>query len=176
MYSNLNILFLGFVSGYEAVGIFSIAHKIFEAIMKIIGLGNTVLFPHLSTIPKSHLKSIMQRILKYYLIVLIIIASMVFVSAKYIIFTLFGEYPQAVVLLKLLCIVLVFSPFGGLFTNYFILTNQHKLILRITFYTMVFNVCFMWLIYVYGAIGLGVLLILTQLFQAMLNYRYYAFV
>jgi PST family polysaccharide transporter len=172
LYSNLNILLLGFFAGYGAVGVYSLADKIFGAIIKTIGVINIVLFPKLSLLSnnKPQLLKRFRQLIKYHIFGLFIIGTMLFLLANFIISLLFGEgHTISVVILKIMSLILLFRPFGQIFTNYLVINKKNKLISKITLQTMLFNIVIaLPLIFIYQEIGLAFAVLLVQIFQVYL--------
>ena len=176
LYSNFNQLLLGFFAGYTSVGIYSLAEKIFGAIMKIIGVTNVVLYPALAKISNNKELLIIKfkQLIKYYSIILIIVSVILIISANFIIKLLFGEgHNTAVFILQILAIVLLFRPFGQLFTNYLIINKRNYIISKITFQSMLFNMLLAFpLIYFYKEIGLVFTILFVQIFQVFINIKH----
>ena len=176
LYSNFNQFLLGFLSGYTSVGIYALAEKIFGAIMKVIGIGNVVLYPALAKLSnnKELLLIKIKHLIKYYSIALIIISTMLIILANFIIKLLFGEgHEMSVFILQILAVVLLFRPFGQLFTNYLIINKRNSIISKITFQTMLFNMLLVFpLIYFYKEIGLVFTVLFVQIFQIFINVKH----
>jgi len=176
LYSNFNQLLLGFFAGYTSVGIYSLADKIFGAVLKVIGVVNVVLYPALAKISSNRelLKVKFKHLIKYYSMALVIIASILIMLSSLIIRLLFGEgHSRSIFILQILAIVLLFRPFGQLFTNYLIINKKNKIISKITFQTMLFNIIFaLPLIYFYKEIGLAFTILLVQVYQVFLNIKH----
>jgi PST family polysaccharide transporter len=176
LYSNLNILLLGFFAGYGAVGVYSLADKIFGAILKTIGVLNIVLFPKLSLLSnnKSKLIKRFRQLIKYHIIGLSIIGIILFLSADLIISLLFGEgHTTSIVILKIMSLILLFRPFGQIFTNYLVINKKNKIISKITIQTMLFNILLVIpMLYYFHEIGLVITVLIVQIFQVYLNTRY----
>lgn len=176
LYSNFNQLLLGFFAGYTSVGIYSLAEKIFGAIMKIIGVANVVLYPALAKISNNKELLIVKfkQLIKYYSIALVIISTILIISASFIIKLLFGEgHDTSIFILQVLAIVLLFRPFGQLFTNYLVINKRNNIISKITFQSMLFNMLLAFpLIYLYEEMGLVFTILFVQIFQIFINIKH----
>jgi len=173
LYSNFNMVLLGFMAGYTSVGIYSLAEKIFGAIVKTVSVVNVVLFPNFASISsnKSLLVQKVKKVSKYYLIILSIISLFLMSLSEFIIRLLFGDgHENSILILQILSLVLLFRPFGQLFVNYLILKNQSKVVSKITIYTMVFNMILIFpMLYYLNEIGLALTVLLVQIFQVIFN-------
>ena len=176
LYSNFNMILLGFMAGYTSVGIYSLAEKIFGAIVKTVGIINVVLFPNFASISsnKSLLVQKVKQVSKYYLIILSIISLLLMSLSEFIIKLLFGDgHENSVLILQILSLVLLFRPFGQLFTNYLVIKKMNKIVSKITFKTMLFNIILVVpLIYFYHETGLVITVLIAQVYQLFLNLKY----
>jgi len=175
LYSKFNILLLGIMSGYQSVGIYSLAEKVFGAVMKVIGILNVVFFPHLSAIKnKLKLREEIQKLIIKYLIIVLPISFSLFIISTFLITLLFGENNQnSIFILKIMSFILIFAPFGQLFTNYLIIKKQNQIVTKITLLTMFFNMIIVFpMIYFFNEIGLGISVLIVQIFQVILNIYY----
>ena len=175
LYSKFNILLLGIMSGYQSVGIYSLAEKVFGAVMKVIGILNVVFFPHLSAIKnKLKLREEIQKLIIKYLIIVLPISFSLFIISTFLITLLFGENNQnSIFILKIMSFILIFAPFGQLFTNYLIIKKQNQIVTKITLLTMFFNMIIVFpMIYFFNEIGLAISILIVQIFQVILNVYY----
>ncbi len=176
LYSNFNQLLLGFFAGYTSVGVYSLAEKIFGAIMKVIGIANVVMYPVLAKISnnKELLEIKFKKLIKYYSVSLIIISSILVILASFIIRLLFGEgHETSIFILQILAIVLLFRPFGQLFTNYLVINKKNNIVSKITFQIMIFNMFLaLPLIYFFNETGLAFTILFVQIFQVCIMLKY----
>jgi PST family polysaccharide transporter len=176
LYTTSNSLILGFMVGYESVGIYSLAERIYSAITKVIIIVNQVLYPYLARF--SHdMKSLiykMRYILKYYILFLSIISMSLFFTSEIIIELLFGyNHQSSILVLKILSITLLFRPYGALFTQFMIIKSRQKDVSRVTFLTMIFNFITVFpMIYLYKELGLAISLILVAIYHLYINLQH----
>lgn len=173
LYTTTNTVILGFMTNYTIVGIYSLAYTVTGAITKIIKIFNQVVYPHLAKIStdKNLLIRKASKFLNFYIIVLLIASSSIFIFAEDIIYLLFGEGKESsIFVLKLLALSILFEPLGGFFTPYLIIKNEKKLVAKITFKTMIFNFIVVFpLIFFFQAIGMAITKIIVEAYQVYLN-------
>ena len=176
MYTVTNNILLGFLVGYSAVGIYSIAGTIYGAFLNIIYTYNTVVYPYLSKYLKEKKVFILQtrKLLFFYILILTFSSIFLFFSSNFIIELLFGAGNEKTIeVLQTLALVLIISPLGGYLTHYLALKSEYKVIRKITFRTMIVNFIFVYpMITLYEANGVAYLMIIVALFQVSQNIKY----
>jgi len=174
--TNLNILLLGSISGYTAVGVYSIADKLFGAISNILRIVNTVSFPYLAKLKLNRIELIIKT--RYMIIFSTILSSIVglllFLFSENILLLVFNiTNENSILVLKLLSIVLFLRPLVELSGQFVIIKNQTQVIQNITFKSMIFNIIFVIpMIYFYDSIGLAITIIIVAIFQLFLYFDY----
>jgi len=176
LYTTFNSLILGLLIGYEAVGIYSLAERIYSAVIKVITIVNQVLYPYLAKFSTDikHLIYKMRYLLKYYIIFLFFISISMYLNSEFIISLLFGDnHSESILILKILSITIFFKPYGAFFTQYMVITSKEKLVSRVTFLTMVTNfILVLPMIYLYHEVGLAITIVLVSIYHVYINLKY----
>jgi len=77
-------------------------------------------------------------------------------------------------LLQIMSVILIVSPFGGLYSNSFVTQQQSVYVTKSTFWTLLVNVIFVGtLVPLYGVYGLAVAMVIVQGFHFYLNNYYF---
>lgn len=173
LYTTTNILLLGGVGSYTIVGLYSLADKIYGVVVKILHIFNQVIYPHLSQY-HCDINCLIQKtkkLLYFYVAILCIVASLLFLLSPLIIDLMYGVgNDKAVSILQILSLSIVAAPLGGFFTQYLIIRSKKKEVLRITFKTMLLNFIYVIpLIVFFDAVGLAIAVVLTGFTQVLLN-------
>jgi len=176
LYSTANIMLLGFLADYTFVGMLSIATTISVAVTTIVSLISTITYPYLAKFvdTKNILIQKARRLLKLYSVASVAAGLLTFTVASTLIPLMYGTGKEySILLLQILAVVVVLQPFGTFFTNFLVLKDETKTISKITFYTMIVNaILIVPAILYYQALGLVVVMIVTQLFQVGMNIKY----
>lgn len=173
LYTTSNILLLGVLGGYTIVGLYSLADKIYGAIVKILRIFNQVIYPYLSQY-HNNINCLIQKtkkLLYFYVAILGIVASLLFFLSPLIIELMYGVgNDKAVSILQILSLSIVATPLGGFFTQYLIIRSKKKEVLSITFKTMLLNFIYVIpLILFFDAVGLAIAVVLTGFTKVLLN-------
>lgn len=176
LYGNSNMLILAGLASYSAVGIYSIAFTISQAITKIIKIYAVVTFPFMAKFAENKEKLVKQArlLLRIYVIILAMVGLVTYLTAGFIIDFIFGAGNEgSIVILQILAISIAISPLGGFFTPYLVIKNQTKDVSKITFYTAIANfIMVVPLIYYYDAIGMALSLLFTSIYMLFMNVKY----
>ena len=176
LYSNSNILILGLIIDYRAVGIYALADKIFRAIVQILRMFNQVIYPHLAKYESDRelLISKTRKFLKLFIVSLMICSILLFILSDFFITLVYGSGNEtSSIVLAILSLSMVFLPLGGFFTQYLIISSRERDVAKITFITMVMNFIYVLpLIYFYSVIGLAISIVLISFTQVYLNSKY----
>lgn len=129
IYINSDITMLGFMVNDAAVGIYNIATKIYMVIKHIINAIVTVTLPRLSAYVENEDKrpyhNLLERVFESIITVLFPAITGLLILSKPIILLLSDiEYIQAVKVLQILSISLIFAVFGGFFTICILVPNR----------------------------------------------------
>jgi len=167
--TNLNILLLGSISGYTAVGVYSIADKLFGAVMNIVGIANIVIYPYLAKL-SNNTKILLDKIrylIALYILFGLLLSSIFFFFSSDIIWIIFKQNNMdSIIVLKILAIVMFIRPFSQLLIHYLVIKKNTKKIQIITLKTMIINFILIFpFLYYYNAIGLAIVIVCVQIFQ-----------
>lgn len=169
MYTNANIIILGFYTGNTEVGVYAAVEKIIRAVQSLMSPISQALFPHISkdfaeiSINKAIRK--IYKISKYYLIILIIISIALILVLPFVRNLLDIDQEGFI---KVFYMMLPIVTIGSL--NYLmgvvglVNLNKDKLFSRATFIGGIFNVilCFVF-VKMYGALGVAFSLTIAEL-------------
>lgn len=176
LYSTANIMLLGFFADYKVVGILAIATTISVAIATIVSIVSNITFPYLArfTENKDVLIHKARTILKYYSSASLVAGFLTFLVASTLIPLMYGEgKEESVFLLQILAIVVALEPLGSFFTSFLVLKDQSNIVAKVTFYTMLVNAILIFPAIIYfEALGLVIVMVITQLFQVAMNVKY----
>ncbi len=172
-YRTINIILLGLLTNYTAVGIYSLAEGLFMAYNSIIKSYTTVVYPHLAKYLDQPIRFYSQarKLFSFYVIILSLSSLILFVSSSTIIDFLYGEgHNESIEILKIFSIALLVEPLGGFFTAYLSLKSKYRVIRSITFKTMILNLLLVVpMIHIFQAKGVVYLFLLLSLIQVYLN-------
>ena len=175
-YTTLNTVLLGFLTNYTTVGIYTLAEALFNAYTSIIKSYTHVIYPHLARYTQETQKLLLQvrKFFILYLFILIIASLFLFTISSFIITLLYGKgHDESILILQILSIALLFSPFGGFFTAYLSIKSDYKTIRNITFKTMIINlIAVLPMIFIFEAKGIAYLFLLVSVVQIYLNLSY----
>jgi len=120
IYTNLDKVMLGFLSGDEAVGYYTSANKMIKAIIILVTSLGTVLLPRISYYIKNNeiaeVNKLINKSLNFILLMAIPAATGVFMLAESIIFIFAGgDYIEAITTIKILSPVIIVIAIGNLF-------------------------------------------------------------
>jgi PST family polysaccharide transporter len=176
MYTTTNSVLLGFLGGYTAVGIYTIAETIYGAFLQVIYTYNTVTYPYLSRFIHEKKKFILeaQKFLLYYILILMLSSLLIYLCSDFMINLVFGMgHEKSIEVLYILSLVILISPIGGFLTHYLILKSRYKIVRRITLHTMIVNFILVYpLIITYQEKGIAYLMLIVSIFMAFQNIKY----
>jgi len=176
LYTQSNIILLGTISDYVVVGIYSLATTILGAFIQVVSQFNKVIYPRLAQYADQSIKLQIEskKFLKFYIIALIIISVGIFIFSNILITLLFGSgHEQSIEILKILSVTLILSSLGGFYTRYMIIVSKQKIVLNITFKTMLVNfVLVVPFIIFFQGIGLAIAIVLVESYQVYQNVKY----
>jgi len=120
IYTNLDKVMLGILSGDEAVGYYTSANKMIKSIIVLVTSLGTVLLPRISYYIKNNqieeVNRLINKSLNFILLMAIPAAIGVFMLAKSIIIIFAGgEYMEAITTIKILSPVIIVIAIGNLF-------------------------------------------------------------
>ena len=178
LYTSSNIFVLGVFTNHIVVGYFAIAYKIISALATLGDILNRVFFPYLSKKweeSKVSYYNLFSKISKNIFLAMLFMSVIVFWWSPEIITLLSGEEIKITTeLLQIMSLILILSPFGGLYSNSFV-TQQHSVyVTKSTFWTLLVNLILVGiLVPIYGVYGLAVAMVIVQVFHFYLNNLYF---
>jgi len=178
LYTSSNIFVLGVFTNHIVVGYFAIAYKIISALATLGDILNRVFFPYLSKKweeSKVSYYNLFSKISKNIFLAMLFMSVIVFWWSPEIITLLSGEEIKITTeLLQIMSLILILSPFGGLYSNSFV-TQQHSVyVTKSTFWTLLVNLILVGiLVPIYGVYGLAVAMVMVQVFHFYLNNLYF---
>jgi len=160
LYSSFNILILGLLSGYAAVGMYSVAAKVIEAISMIFIPANNALFPYLSRLWKEGsdgFYGFVRNLRNLFLITGSLMAVPVFILAGPITTLVNGKSEQVIITtLRILVLKLPFIALGPLYTSILINQNRNEDYLWVVKNTLIYSIILTTAgIYLFGITGLA---------------------
>ncbi len=159
IYTNTNILLLGFFTNIVVVGYYSIAEKIVVAIGGIFEPANQTLYPYLAKIYNEDFHKFVFLIKKIAINFLLFGICLLILSAYFryeILYIVTGQYNLEVLqLLNIFLIRILLFPFGPLFSNALIIMQKNSEFMKVMNYTVLVDLILVPpSIYFYGAVGL----------------------
>lgn len=161
LYTNSNIVILGLFTSPVIVGYFTIADKIVSAISGLFIPLNQAIYPFLSkqySISKIKFFDIFLKLQKYLFLVSLILLLIFFGLKEPIIKFVTNEINLTVLLLiSIMSLRIVSSPFSNLFSNVLIIAGRKAQYLKVMKLTVYANIILVFPgIYIYESIGLAV--------------------
>ncbi len=178
LYTSSNIFVLGLFTNHVVVGYYAIAYKIISALNSLGDILNRTFFPYLSKKWEESKESyyrLFAKMSKKIFLFMLMLTAIVLGFASEVIRLLSGEEIKiASDLLQIMSVILIVSPFGGLYSNSFVTQQQSVYVTRSTFWTLLVNVIFVGiLVPLYGVYGLAVAMVIVQGFHFYLNNYYF---
>ena len=141
--ADINITLLGFMTNTTTVGTYALANRIFSFIVNTASPINAALYPYLAQIHATdyaRYKKEFRRIFQLYFVGYAVFAVLLFFTADWLI-TLIAKTPNptAALILKILSIAVIVSPFGPLYTQSLILHQKVNYLLTICFIAIAIN-------------------------------------
>lgn len=140
VYTNLDTVMLGVISGDEEVALYGIAVKIKNMMLTFVNAINAVMLPRMSYYVSSKKKDMFSEMLKKMVSVIMMISIPVtiffIIVAKDVIMILGGEkYGKSVTAMRIIMFVLLFSSFSNITGNQILIPNgrENKFLKAVTF-------------------------------------------
>lgn len=178
-YSSVNLFILQIFSNPLMVGYYAVSEKIFSAIGMLTSIANRTFYPHLSLLYSTSLQAYKQnikKILTLFFIAFVILAGLQFFTAGYIIKLVSGtkaipDISYSVVILQILSIGQLFSPYASFFFQILIIQGQKKEAIRnITAAVFINLLSAGFFAYFYGGKGMAINLCMIVFFIGLLNF------
>jgi PST family polysaccharide transporter len=167
MYGPINIIFLGYFTNNTTVGYYNIVEKILAVPLALFAVGVQAYYPYSVNVFKKNVTSYFSQIKKVSILILLTssIAIVFILIFNYEIIELItGTRDKVIVdILNILTIGIIFSAFGGFYTQIFLTLKKAKILNKISFRVMVMNLIISpILINLFGAIGLAYFVLFRQ--------------
>lgn len=168
MYGPFNIIILGLLTSNTVVGYYNIAEKVLIVPMALFSVAVQAYYPYAVNLYKTNIDAYfnqLKQISIVLLVVSILLTTMIFLFNESILNLLIGnENTESIVsILTILSIGIIFSSFGGLYTQIFIILNKSRVLNKISFNIMILNlVVSPIVIYYFGVIGLAIFVVIRQ--------------
>ena len=180
LYSSVNLFILQFFTNPLVVGTYAIAEKIFTSVSMFTGIVNRTFYPHLAQLWETSVtgyRKNVKNIIYGFLAAFFAIAVFQFFGAEFILMVVGGKknmanIHEAAVLLRVLSVALIYSPFVSFFFQLMVLQDQKKETVPNIILTVIINLVTASIAaYYFGALGMAVNLALIMLLIAFLNFR-----
>lgn len=175
LYYKIDIQLIDFMLGDSAVGNYSAAYRLIEALLCLPIMYGTVLFPIVSSYfhnndPNIHV--LLEKSIKYlYIVGLPIVIGTVILSGQFIGLLYQGKYAAAIPVLQILVVGLLITFINNVPSTYLIGTNMQKASVIINVICAAVNITLnLVLIPSYGIVGSACTMVVTQLIAALITY------
>ena len=177
-YSNLNIIILGFFTNNLIVGYYSIGIKLSGVFSAFLGVFLQTIYPKFSKIARNNFCEYIKIFNKTLIGVLLsscLIMIVYLFFEKDILKFLVNDINNDLVNIVFLCaFLIIFSPVGNTFTNFFVISHKYNLFFKVALWTAIFNfTIFIILLNINKLYSLAFAIIITQLIHFFLNLYFY---
>lgn len=170
IYSLVDVTMLKWMSTDENVAFYSYGSKVYKILLQIINSVTYVIVPRLSILYKSEkydeFNALLSKTLKVILLLSIPMIIGIWFTADFLMTFIYGnEYIASANVLKILCIILLFSPIGYLLGSRTLLTTGHenKMIIAVGTGSMVNVVLNAILIFKFEEVGAAIASVISEL-------------
>lgn len=177
IYVNSDTTMLGYLKDDYAVGIYSVATKIYLIVKNLTGSILTVTIPRLAYLASKKEKDDYEELLNKVanaLIILILpsIVGLTMLSREAILIIASNKYLDAQLPLIVLSIAILFSTFSGLFNNCVLLPHKReKVFLKSSIISAVTNIVLNFILIPYfGAVGAAFTTLISEIIMALMNF------
>lgn len=179
VYTNLDSVMLGFISGNEAVGLFAVASKVKWLLLMLITSGSTVLLPRLSLHASNNDVERYNKILKDSIVIIALVsvpmASYFFLVARDSVVLLGGEdFVSATLPMQILMPILLISGFSNITGNQILLPlNKEKYFMYAVTSGAILNLILNFILMpMYGIVGAAIATLLAEFCQMLIQFYY----
>lgn len=179
VYTNLDSVMLGFISGDEAVGLYAVASKVKWLLLMLITSGSSVLLPRLSLYVCNNNSKKYNKILKDSTSIILLIAipmSMYFIFAAEDSIILLGgdKFIPATLCMQILMPILCISGFSNITGNQILLPlNKEKYFMYAVTCGAIANLLLnLILMPIYGIVGAAIATLLAEFCQMSIQFYY----
>ena len=177
IYVNSDTTMLGYLKDDYAVGIYSVATKIYLIVKNLTGSILTVTIPRLAYLASKKVKDDYEELLNKVanaLIILILpsIVGLTMLSREAILIIASNRYLDAQLPLIVLSIAILFSTFSGLFNNCVLLPHKReKVFLKSSIISAVTNIVLNFILIPYfGAVAAAFTTLISEIIMALMNF------
>ena len=177
IYVNSDTTMLGYLKDDYAVGIYSVATKIYLIVKNLTGSILTVTIPRLAYLASKKVKDDYEELLNKVanaLIILILpsIVGLTMLSREAILIIAGNKYLDAQLPLVVLSIAILFSTFSGLFNNCVLLPHKReKVFLKSSIISAVTNIVLNFILIPYfGAVAAAFTTLISEIIMALMNF------
>lgn len=177
IYVNSDTTMLGYLKDDYAVGIYSVATKIYLIVKNLTGSILTVTIPRLAYLASKKVKDDYEELLNKVanaLIILILpsIVGLTMLSREAILIISGNKYLDAQLPLVVLSIAILFSTFSGLFNNCVLLPHKReKVFLKSSIISAVTNIVLNFILIPYfGAVAAAFTTLISEIIMALMNF------
>ncbi|WP_294426347.1 flippase [uncultured Streptococcus sp.] len=177
IYVNSDTTMLGYLKDDYAVGIYSVATKIYLIVKNLTGSILTVTIPRLAYLASKKVKDDYEELLNKVanaLIILILpsIVGLTMLSREAILIIAGNKYLDAQLPLVVLSITILFSTFSGLFNNCVLLPHKReKVFLKSSIISAVTNIVLNFILIPYfGAVAAAFTTLISEIIMALMNF------
>jgi O-antigen/teichoic acid export membrane protein len=176
LFFSIDIQLIDMMKGDAAVGNYSAAFRLIQAVLVLPSMATTVLFPVVSEYfhrNNPNLTLLLEKSIKYLLIIGAPIAvGTIILSDKFILLLYHSDYMPAIGVLQVLCIGMMFIYLNSVPSLMLSATNMQKVYMIICFIAAAFNITANILVIpAYGIVGSAYVMVATQgLILVLLSY------
>lgn len=177
IYVNSDTTMLGYLKDDYAIGIYSVATKIYLIVKNLTGSILTVTIPRLAYLASKKVKDDYEELLNKVanaLIILILpsIVGLTMLSREAILIIASNKYLDAQLPLIVLSIAILFSTFSGLFNNCVLLPHKReKVFLKSSIISAVTNIVLNFILIPYfGAVAAAFTTLISEIIMALMNF------
>lgn len=178
MYTTVNVIILGYLTNNMVVGYFDIANRIIKIITTLFNSFTQAIFPNISNLYEKSTESFyisFEKILYGMLPVLMVLAVASNIIVINVLPYLVEENLNEVInIFMILSVTIVLVPYGALFTQFLVITNEKKLLNGIVNKSLIINLILVIpSIVLWNGVGLAVAMLAVQIFTFAINYKYF---
>ena len=166
--SDINITILGFLTDNLTLGIYSFANRIYALVVAASAPISAATYPYLARLFEENYAKYQAQfrwILKTLLLVFALGGVLLFVSADFLTTLIAGAAtPRSALILRILAVAIVFTPFAPFYTQAFFLHRKEKWLLFVVAVCIVVNaISLVAAYYFFQEIGLAVNCVIVQM-------------
>ncbi len=177
MYGPINIIFLGFFTNTTMVGYYSIVEKILAVPLALFSVTVQAYYPYAVKLYKRSISSYFLQLKKVslaFVITSLCAILLILLFNNQIVSLVTGQTVniEIVEILNILVFGIIFTSFGGFYTQIFVTLKKATILNKISFRIMLLNLSFSpFIIMFFGAIGLAYFVLFRQLIVIAVCYR-----